>query len=124
LAAGAQDRLSWIVQLAAIVQARHPAAGERIVMQVAGPRGDADAWQFDVLGDTILETDAGRCRYCAWCASRGATTTPASRCGWIPVGIICRYAPCWEAVATAVSRWSGFFPASDACVGVASHGLA
>jgi hypothetical protein len=59
LAAGAQDRLSWMVQLAAIAQARTPAVGERIVMQVAGPRGDADAWLFEVLGAAVLETDAG-----------------------------------------------------------------
>lgn len=50
LAAGAQDRLSWMLQLAAILEA-DPArfvAGERVVMQVAGARGDADVWTFVV----------------------------------------------------------------------------
>ena len=37
LTAGAQDRLSWMLQLAAIAQAKPPKAGERISMQVAGP---------------------------------------------------------------------------------------
>lgn len=59
LLAGAQDRLSWMLQLAAIAAARPPAAGEQIVMQVAGPRGDAEAWQFDVVGDAVIDTDIG-----------------------------------------------------------------
>jgi hypothetical protein len=56
---GAQDRLTWMLQLAAIAQARAPRAGERIAMQVAGPRGDAEAWRFEVLGDDVLDTAAG-----------------------------------------------------------------
>ena len=59
LEAGAQDRLSWMLQLAAIAAARPPAAGAEIVMQVAGPRGDAEAWQFDVVGDGVIDTGAG-----------------------------------------------------------------
>lgn len=52
LAPGAQDRLSWIVQLAAVVQAdpQRFVAGERVTMQVAGARGDADLWTFVVQG--------------------------------------------------------------------------
>jgi hypothetical protein len=52
LAAGAQDRLSWMLQLASIAEA-DPArlvAGARVLMQVAGARGDADVWTFVVGG--------------------------------------------------------------------------
>lgn len=50
LAAGAQDRLSWMLQLAAIAEAdpARLAAGARVLMQVAGARGDADVWTFVV----------------------------------------------------------------------------
>ena len=52
LHAGAQDRLSWIVQLPAIVQARGsaPNGGDTITMFVSGARGDADVWVFTVIG--------------------------------------------------------------------------
>jgi len=65
---GSQDRLSWMVQLAAIVEAdpalRTP--GTRITMFVAGARGDADLWTFtvravepvDVVGATLPATVA------------------------------------------------------------------
>jgi hypothetical protein len=59
---GAQDRLSWLVQLAAIVAAdpaRHGAAGAEIDLFVAGARGDADAWRFDALGAQTLELPDG-----------------------------------------------------------------
>lgn len=60
LVPGAQDRLSWMAQLAAIASARAPAAGDAIVMQVAGPRGDAEAWRFEVVAHgAIVETDTG-----------------------------------------------------------------
>jgi hypothetical protein len=58
---GVQDRLSWMLQLAAIVAA-DPArwtSGERIVLQVVGARGDAAAWTFEVLGEQVLDTPAG-----------------------------------------------------------------
>lgn len=57
LFAGAQDRLSWIVQLAAVVQAE-PArwgAGTRVPLYVSGARGDADLWLFEVRGRAALE---------------------------------------------------------------------
>ncbi len=49
---GAQDRLSWIIQLAGIAQAQPAAltAGGQIELFVAGTRGDAQVWRFDVLG--------------------------------------------------------------------------
>ncbi len=58
---GAQDRLSWMVQLAAIVAADAGLrrSGERITLFVAGTRGDADAWHFEVLGAAPLQLPAG-----------------------------------------------------------------
>jgi hypothetical protein len=51
LVPGAQDRLSWMVQLPAIAAAAPPQAlaeGERISLFVAGSRGEADVWTFVV----------------------------------------------------------------------------
>jgi hypothetical protein len=49
---GVQDRLSWLLQLAAIVDAdpalREP--GAEVSMWVVGPRGDADVWTFVAVG--------------------------------------------------------------------------
>lgn len=49
---GAQDRLSWMVQLPAIIEAAPSAfvPGARIPLFVAGARGDADLWTFSVEG--------------------------------------------------------------------------
>lgn len=62
LAPGAQDRLSWMVQLPAILEAepalREP--GQRIVIFVTGARGDADLWTFVVQGRQALDLPAGR----------------------------------------------------------------
>lgn len=61
LVPGAQDRLSWTVQLAAIVAAE-PArftAGEPISMFVTGARGDGDVWTFEVQGRERLDLPAG-----------------------------------------------------------------
>lgn len=58
---GVQDRLSWMLQLAAIAAAE-PArwtAGEQLVLQVVGARGDVGTWAFDVLGEQRLETPGG-----------------------------------------------------------------
>jgi len=49
---GAQDRLSWMIQLPAIIAAapeRFP-AGASVVLFVAGARGGADVWTFAVQG--------------------------------------------------------------------------
>lgn len=58
---GAQDRLSWMVQLPAILEAnpalREP--GQRIVLFVTGARGDADLWTFVVQGRESLSLPAG-----------------------------------------------------------------
>ena len=49
---GVQDRLSWMVQLPAVVAAAPErfAAGATVVLYVAGARGDADIWAFVVQG--------------------------------------------------------------------------
>jgi hypothetical protein len=58
---GAQDRLSWMVQLAAILEAeprlREP--GQRISIFVSGARADADVWTFVVQGRSALELPVG-----------------------------------------------------------------
>jgi hypothetical protein len=59
---GVQDRLSWLLQLAAIVDA-DPAlrrAGAEVSMWVVGPRGDADVWTFEVAGADALRGDDGQ----------------------------------------------------------------
>ncbi|HYN62507.1 MAG TPA: DUF3108 domain-containing protein [Rubrivivax sp.] len=58
---GAQDRLSWMIQLPAIVEAdaalTQPDA--RVTLFVVGTRGDAEAWHFEVQGREALELPAG-----------------------------------------------------------------
>lgn len=50
LAAGAQDRVSWLPQLMALVAGRAGAwpVGADLVLPVAGPRGDLDLWTFQL----------------------------------------------------------------------------
>lgn len=64
LHAGAQDRLSWMVQLAAIASAepRLLAAQGRISMHVIGARGDAAVWQFISLGEQQADSGASATR--------------------------------------------------------------
>lgn len=62
LVRGAQDRLSWMVQLAAVLAA-NPALGApeaQVSMWVAGARGDAEVWTFTVQGRVALDLAAGR----------------------------------------------------------------
>ena len=61
LAPGAQDRLSWMLQLAAIVAAgpQLGVPGARVVMQVTGSRGDAGAWVFRCMGAEPVDTRSG-----------------------------------------------------------------
>jgi len=58
---GAQDRVSWMVQLAAIVAAqpnlRTP--GAKVVMHVVGANADASVWAFKCVGNETIETDMG-----------------------------------------------------------------
>jgi len=58
---GAQDRLSWLLQLAAVLEA-NPAlagAGSEVTLFVAGPRGDAGLWTFNSQGSETAELPAG-----------------------------------------------------------------
>jgi hypothetical protein len=61
LVPGAQDRVSWMVQLAAIAQAWRGslASGEHIVLLVASARGDADVWSFRVQGTETVSLPVG-----------------------------------------------------------------
>lgn len=62
LVPGAQDRLSWMVQLPAIIAAA-PAAfppGARIPLFVAGARGDADLWFFTAEGIETVDIVGGQ----------------------------------------------------------------
>jgi len=61
LSDGAQDRLSWMVQLGAIVAAEPGlrAAGSKVVLVVVGANGDAGVWAFDCLGVEPVATGAG-----------------------------------------------------------------
>ena len=62
LVAGAQDRLSWMLQLAAVLAA-NPALSEpdaQVSMWVAGSRGDAEVWTFTVQGRVALDLPIGR----------------------------------------------------------------
>jgi hypothetical protein len=60
LAQGAQDRLSWLVQLPAVLSAdpKLREVGAEVAMQVLGPRGEASVWRFTVLGPQRLGLDA------------------------------------------------------------------
>lgn len=58
---GAQDRLSWMVQLAAVLEAapaRH-GTGSRISLSVSGARADVDTWTFIVQGRQRLNLPGG-----------------------------------------------------------------
>jgi hypothetical protein len=61
LVAGAQDRLSWMLQLAGIAEANPAlrAPGSTIAVFVVGTRGDAEVWNCTVVGSEIIELPAG-----------------------------------------------------------------
>jgi hypothetical protein len=63
LPVGVQDRLSWLLQLSAIVDA-DPALRQRgaeVSMWVVSPRGEADLWTFVVSGpEALAQPDGGR----------------------------------------------------------------
>lgn len=58
---GAQDRLSWMIQLGAIVAAEPAlsAAGAKASLFVTGSHGDAGVWVFRCLGPEVVETRSG-----------------------------------------------------------------
>lgn len=58
---GTQDRLSWMLQMPAIVAAR-PAAwppGAALALNVVGARGDGDVWRFQVVAAEGVRVPAG-----------------------------------------------------------------
>jgi Protein of unknown function (DUF3108) len=61
LRAGAQDRLSWMVQLAAIVAAdpQLSVPGAKVAMYVVGSHGDGGVWVFRCIGPETVSTGAG-----------------------------------------------------------------
>jgi hypothetical protein len=61
---GAQDRLSWLVQVAAVLNADATLAepGTELRFAVAGVRGDAEVWVFTVQPRADLELPAGPVR--------------------------------------------------------------
>jgi hypothetical protein len=58
---GAQDRLSWMIQLPGVLQADAALAraGAQVTLFVVGTRGDAEPWRFEVLGREALQLPAG-----------------------------------------------------------------
>ncbi|URI10009.1 DUF3108 domain-containing protein [Aquincola tertiaricarbonis] len=59
---GAQDRLSWMLQIGGVLNAapKRFNVGSRIVFFVSGARGDADVWQFSVAGLESVALGGGR----------------------------------------------------------------
>jgi hypothetical protein len=58
---GVQDRLSWMLQLAAVMAANPALAepGVEVLLQVVGVRGDAAVWRFVVQGREDIDLPAG-----------------------------------------------------------------
>lgn len=58
---GAQDRLSWMIQLAAVAAAepQRMAPGGKVALYVVGARGDADLWVFRYVAHESVVTAAG-----------------------------------------------------------------
>ena len=61
LLAGAQDRLSWMVQLGAVIAAdpERFGPGAVVLMSISGVRADVDTWAFQVQAVERLELPAG-----------------------------------------------------------------
>lgn len=62
LPTGAQDRLSWMLQIGGVLNAspKRFGVGSRLSFFVSGARGDADLWQFSVVGLENVPAGAGR----------------------------------------------------------------
>ena len=58
---GTQDRLSWMIQLAAVAAAepQRLAPGGKVALYVVGARGDADLWVFRYVAHDTVVTGAG-----------------------------------------------------------------
>ncbi len=61
---GTQDRLSWMLQLAAVTAAEPErlAPGGKVVLYVVSARGDADVWVFRFIDFEVIETLDGPLR--------------------------------------------------------------
>ncbi|OYT98341.1 MAG: hypothetical protein CFE40_10230 [Burkholderiales bacterium PBB1] len=61
LAAGSQDRLSWMIQLPAVIagEPKRAASGGEVVLYIAGARGDVDLWDLRSSGLETIETPSG-----------------------------------------------------------------
>lgn len=61
LAAGSQDRLSWMIQLPAVVagEPKRAASGGEVVLYIAGARGDVDLWDLRSSGIETIDTPSG-----------------------------------------------------------------
>jgi Protein of unknown function (DUF3108) len=61
---GTQDRLSWMLQLAAVAAAEPErlAPGGKVVLYVVGARGDADVWVFRFVDFEVIEMPEGPVR--------------------------------------------------------------
>ena len=71
--AGVQDRVSWLVQLPAIVAADPAKArtGTRIALYVVGTRGRTGNWIFESAGRDNIHTPAGTVRAVKWTCNTG-----------------------------------------------------
>jgi hypothetical protein len=63
-----QDRLSWLLQLAARIEADPQQArpGQRLQLSVVGPRGDLDEWHFEVVAATATALHLHRAARRPW----------------------------------------------------------
>ena len=61
---GTQDRLSWMLQLAAVAAAepQRMASGGKVVLYVVGARGGADVWVFRFVEFEVIDTLDGPVR--------------------------------------------------------------
>lgn len=68
VAPGAQDRLSWMLQLPAILDADHAKAreGSRIAMAVTGASADAEDYVFRCVGTQTVQTSSGPVQALKW----------------------------------------------------------
>ena len=68
LVAGAQDRVSWLLQLGAVLQAEpnRSAPGAELVFTVVGARGDGRPWVFRFESVEPVQTDAGPIEAVKW----------------------------------------------------------
>lgn len=77
---GSQDRLSWMIQLPAVLAAdpKRAVQGGEVLLYVAGARADVDLWTLRCLGPETVETAAGPVRTVKFMrTSRGPKDTQA-----------------------------------------------